>query len=119
MPKRFCQCRGCSSCNTTAGSHGKLFDADTTGTLKCPGCQAVATASRNARPSSASRGYGARHRQVREQLMAKWTPGDQCAICYKPMWDKTTLDLAHNEDRSGWKGLSHRECNRATNRGDR
>jgi len=58
MPKRFCQCHGCPSCNTTTGSHGKLFDLDTTGTLKCPGCQAVATQKRNARPSSSQRGLG-------------------------------------------------------------
>jgi len=58
MPKRFCQCTGCSSCNVTTGAHSALFDLDLTGTLKCPGCQAVATTKRNARPSSSARGLG-------------------------------------------------------------
>lgn len=58
MPKRFCQCRGCTSCQAKTGVHGKLFDADATGTLKCPPCQAEATVRRNARPSSSARGLG-------------------------------------------------------------
>lgn len=31
---------------------------DSTGTLRCPACQAIATARRNARPGSSSRGLG-------------------------------------------------------------
>lgn len=58
MPKRWCQCTGCPACNASGGRHGILFDMDATGTLKCPGCQAVATARRNARPSSSKRGLG-------------------------------------------------------------
>jgi hypothetical protein len=58
MPKRWCQCTGCSACKITAGRHGTLFDLDTTGTLKCPACQAIATAKRNTRPSSSARGLG-------------------------------------------------------------
>ena len=37
---------------------GGLFDRDETGTRRCPDCQAAATARRNARPSSSSRGLG-------------------------------------------------------------
>lgn len=48
MPKRWCIEPGCR----------KLFDADSTGTLRCPACQATATARRNARPSSSQRGLG-------------------------------------------------------------
>ena len=117
MPKRFCQCRGCSSCNITAGSHGILFDADTTGTLRCPGCQAIATAKRNERAPRANRGYDAAHQRKRAELLARFQPGDPCALCGKPMNSNRNLDLAHNENRDGWKGLSHRECNRATNKG--
>jgi hypothetical protein len=58
MPKRWCQCTGCPACNVTNGRHGILFDMDATGTLRCPVCQAVATARRNARPSSSARGLG-------------------------------------------------------------
>jgi 5-methylcytosine-specific restriction endonuclease McrA len=36
----------------------RLFDMDSTGTLRCPDCQAAATARRNARPSSSARGLG-------------------------------------------------------------
>lgn len=129
MPKRFCQCRGCPACNTPGrkpGSHSTLFDADSTGTLKCPPCQGIATQQRNQRPSTAGRGYDGGHRRIREQLLARWQPGDPCALCGWPMTERwmivngkrvSALDLAHNEDRSGWRGLSHRQCNRATNKG--
>lgn len=46
MPRRFCL--GCRA----------LFDAGSTGTLRCPDCQAAAGARRNARPGSSSRGLG-------------------------------------------------------------
>lgn len=122
MPRRFCQCPGCPACASPQrklGNHNALYDADQTGSYKCPACQATATARRNARAPRASRGYGTQHRKVREQLLATFQPGDPCALCGKPMVSSTGLDLAHNEDRSGWKGLSHRECNRATNKGNR
>jgi hypothetical protein len=58
MPSRWCQCTGCSACRTASGTHGILFDRDTTGTMRCSACQAVATAKRNARPGSSARGLG-------------------------------------------------------------
>ena len=112
MPKRFCACRGCLACNTRSGSHGTLFDADTTGTLKCPPCQGIATAKRNARAPRASRGYDRAHDRKRAQLLARFQPGDPCALCGEPMNSSTDLDLAHNENRDGWKGLAHARCNR-------
>lgn len=46
MPKRWCaDCKG-------------LYDIDSAPGLRCPACQAAATARRNARPSSSSRGLG-------------------------------------------------------------
>ena len=96
---------------------------DLTNSYKCPACQAIATTRRNQRPNTSSRGYDAEHRKVRQQLLARFQPGDPCALCGKPMTRRwitvngkqvSALDLAHNEDRSGWKGLSHRECNRDT-----
>jgi hypothetical protein len=105
MPKRFCL--GCR----------KLFNADSTGTLRCPACQAKTTAARNARTPTASRGYGSAHQRIREQLLAAFQAGDLCALCGQPMNSRHGLDLAHNEDRSGYKGLAHQACNRATNTG--
>lgn len=119
MPQRFCLCKGCPACASTdrkPGSHRILFDLDLTGTLKCPGCQAIATANRNARAPRAQRGYDAKHDRVRAQLLEQFRPGDPCAICGKPMVSAANLDLAHNETRTGWKGLAHARCNRATNR---
>jgi hypothetical protein len=89
-----------------------LFDMDATRTLRCPGCQQHATARRQARPSRSSRGYGTAHRQLRDELIKQWAPGDPCAHCGGPMMDKTRLDLAHTEDRSGYRGLAHDVCNR-------
>lgn len=120
MPQRFCLCQGCPACaqpQRKPGAHGAVFNLDATRTLKCPACQQAATARRNARAPRAQRGYGTEHRKVREQLLARFQPGDPCALCGKPMTSSRDLDLAHNEDRSGWKGLSHATCNRATNKG--
>jgi len=117
VPKRFCSCLGCPACaspDRRPGSHGDLFDADATGTLKCPGCQGTATRQRNARAPRATRGYDAQHDRVRAQLLAAFRPGDPCALCHMPMASKANLDLAHNETRTGWKGLAHRGCNRNT-----
>jgi hypothetical protein len=59
MPKRWC-----SDCR-------RLFDMDSTGTLRCPACQAIATAKRNAQPSSTSRGYDAEYERNRPAVVAR------------------------------------------------
>ena len=115
MPKRFCSCLGCPACaspDRKPGSHGTLFDADTTGTLRCPSCQPIATQKRQQRTSSTSRGYGASHRATRARLLAAFEPGQPCAHCGRPMMTKQGLDLAHTDDRTGYRGLAHAECNR-------
>jgi hypothetical protein len=82
------------------------------------------------RPTTAQRGYGYRHEQVRRALLARWQPGDPCARCGQPMWYRwmldrygrrvSAIDLGHNDDRTGWTGLEHRRCNRgAPRRGKR
>lgn len=125
MPKRFCGCTGCPACaspDRKPGSHGKLFDLDSTGTLKCPGCQQHATAQRNARAPASARGYGPEHQAER----ARWEPviaagNGRCAetVCLEDtryIAPGTPWDLAHNETRTGYKGPAHQRCNRATNR---
>lgn len=80
---------------------------------RCTRCQPAQDAKRDAqRGSTAQRGYGKAHRQLREKLLARWKPGDPCAHCGLPMQDKARLDLAHTEDRSGYRGLAHDVCNR-------
>ena len=112
VPKRFCQCRGCQACGQHPGNHNALFDLDSTGTLKCPGCQQQATTARNARANTTARGYGAAHQAERARLLQLWQPGDACAHCGGPMETTEGLDLAHTEDRTGYRGLAHAECNR-------
>lgn len=80
---------------------------------RCPRCQGAADRKRDAqRGRTAQRGYGAAHQRTREQLLARWKPGQPCAHCGQPMWSKTGLDLAHTADRSGYRGLAHDVCNR-------
>ena len=100
MPKRWCKdCR-------------QLFDMDSTGTLRCPACQATATTARQQRPNTTRRGYGSAHQQAKLRYLAAWQPGDACAHCQQPMMSSAGLDLAHTEDRTGYRGLAHAECNR-------
>lgn len=89
-----------------------LYDADATGTRRCPACQALATAKRNARASSAKRGYGSQHRAKRAALLAAMQDGDPCALCGQAMSRGDSIDLAHSADRTGYKGLAHARCNR-------
>lgn len=117
MPKRFCSCLGCPACaspDRKPGSHSLLFDADSTRTLKCPGCQGIATQKRQQRAPRAARGYDAAHDRERTARLAAFRPGDPCALCGQPMNSNRNLDLAHNETRTGWKGLAHARCNRNT-----
>jgi hypothetical protein len=39
-----------------------------------------------------------------------------CARCGDPMVTTEPLDLDHNDDRTGYLGLSHRSCNRGSKR---
>ena len=72
--------------------------------------------------TTTARGYGARHQALRRLLLARWRPGDPCARCGQPMWQRwrtangrrvTAIDLGHTADRTGWTGLEHAACNRA------
>jgi hypothetical protein len=68
----------------------------------------------NARPlaSTTARGYGKAHRLARAAAAARHTPADPCVRCghaLGPMgpW----LHLDHMEDRSGYLGFAHKDCN--------
>lgn len=66
-------------------------------------------------PPSTERGYGGAHKTTRKRYIAAHKPGDPCARCGDPMWDDVRLlDLDHNDERTGYLGLSHRACNRRT-----
>lgn len=64
--------------------------------------------------SSTARGYGSRHRRARTAAIAQLQDGQPCARCGRPMLrsDAAQLDLDHDDDRTGYRGLAHRSCNR-------
>jgi 5-methylcytosine-specific restriction endonuclease McrA len=59
------------------------------------------------------KGYGVAHRRVRAMFLAAWMPGvTPCARCGEPMWGPPRmLHLDHDDDRTGYVGLSHSWCN--------
>jgi hypothetical protein len=72
------------------------------------------------RGTTTDRGYGHTHRQLREQRLKQYRPGDLCAHGGEPMWwwplhiARDYLDLPHLPDRSGYlPGLACRNHNRA------
>jgi hypothetical protein len=85
------------------------------------------TANRKARPgrypqaSTTARGYGWSHQQIQARLIAAWRPGDPCARCGLPMWERWTtsktgkrisaIHLGHTDNRAGYTGLEHMTCN--------
>lgn len=124
MPKRWCQCRGCASCGSAGRAHGALFDADATGTLRCPGCQAVATTRRNARPSSTSRGYDGEYERNRPAVVARARQGEPCYICKQPVTPAQKVTVEHKTPRRNGGGNepanlapAHAWCNTAWNKG--
>lgn len=94
---------------------GKLFDRDATGTMRCPACQSVTTAARNARPSSSSRGLGWKFSQ-RKQDDDAYQAATQCHWCSLPFTaqDPKTADHLIPRSRGGGDGpivAAHRSCN--------
>lgn len=55
------------------------------------------------------------HREGRERALATAKPTDPCPHCKLPLGPirPDRLDYDHTEDRTGYRGLSHRRCNRA------
>jgi hypothetical protein len=63
------------------------------------------------------RGYDGAHNRLRAALVATYHPADPCARCRRPLGpDPTVLDLGHTDDRTGYRGLEHRRCNRGAAR---
>jgi hypothetical protein len=76
------------------------------------------TKGRPRQADSATRGYNAAHVQLRKQLVAQLRDGDPCAQCraagrYHPLYRSqiAQLHLSHNDDRTGYLGLSLNRCN--------
>jgi hypothetical protein len=68
-----------------------------------------------AKGKTKARGYGARHKRLREMYVRQVAAGiANCARggCAIDPWDPWDLD--HTDDRSGYQGPAHRACNRAT-----
>ena len=65
--------------------------------------------------SSTERGYGSTHKAARDAAVAAYRPGQPCARCGRPLYgDPATFDLGHDDwDRTRYRGLEHRSCNRA------
>lgn len=70
----------------------------------------------SAKAKSTERGYGWDHQKARQRFLAEMQEGDPCARCGDPMVTTEPLDLDHNDDRTGYLGLSHRSCNRGSKR---
>jgi len=64
--------------------------------------------------SREARGYGARHRRMRQIVAIEVAHGVvSCARCGKLIRPDDLFDLDHSDDRSGYLGASHRKCNRS------
>lgn len=62
------------------------------------------------RPSTAARGYGRKHQQLRAELLPL-AYGTDCHLCGEIMNEGDRLHLDHTEDRSGYRGIVHDVCN--------
>lgn len=66
------------------------------------------------RGTSTQRGYGARHRHLRNQYAKQMTEGVEfiCPRCAHPIRPGQDWDLGHNDTRKGYNGPEHASCNR-------
>jgi hypothetical protein len=99
--------RACRRC-------GQTFDRQVKGQMLCWNPCRPRLSGSNPRASTSERGYGAAHAKARREALAGFKPGDPCARCRGPMLDGQALDLDHNDDRTGYLGLSHASCNRSS-----
>lgn len=123
MPQRWCQCTGCSACSVTSGTHGVLYNADATRSMRCPPCQQHATARRNARPASSDRGYDGQYQRNKPLVIAQGGNGRPCYICGRPFTPKQKITVEHITPlrRGGTSELAnlapaHSGCNTGWNR---
>lgn len=69
------------------------------------------------KPSTTARGYGWHHQKLRKRLEPKVRAGKcLCERCGKPILPGQLWDLDHTDDRTGYLGPSHRQCNRRKTR---
>jgi hypothetical protein len=64
--------------------------------------------------NTTDRGYGWTHQQARRDAIKALVDGTLCGHCRQPMWraQSRLLDLDHTDDRTAYRGLAHRGCNR-------
>lgn len=66
--------------------------------------------------STTGRGYGSTHQNARTDALKRLRQddGQPCTRCARPVWwaQRRLLDLDHDDDRTGYRGLAHRSCNR-------
>ena len=64
--------------------------------------------------STTARGYGAAHKAERKRLAPTVAKGQTpCARCGQLIEVGEPWDLGHTDDRTGWTGPEHADCNRA------
>jgi hypothetical protein len=80
----------------------------TGGTTYCP----THTAEQQRRDNTTDRGYGHQHQQARQAALQALRDGTPCIHCGQPMYRSQNLDLDHTADRTAYRGLAHRRCNR-------
>lgn len=63
--------------------------------------------------STTARGYGAKHQAERKRLAPIVARGQTpCAKCGDLIVPPEPWDLGHTDDRTGWTGPEHQDCNR-------
>jgi hypothetical protein len=62
------------------------------------------------RPSATQRGYGVEHQELR-MATVEAAVGTACVLCGEVMDDPARMHLDHTEDRSGYRGFAHDDCN--------
>jgi hypothetical protein len=116
VAKRFC-------IETTDGT---VCGTVTNGDARCDTHQPIATARRNARPSSSSRGYDGEYQRNKPIVIAQGRLGRPCVICGKEFrtGDKITVEhikplRAGGTSKLANLGPAHTACNTGWNRGKR
>lgn len=107
MINRICPCRGCTA-------HPGSCPAITPGG-RCPSCSATLD---HARGTRQQRGYDAHHEAERARWARRLARLGTllCARCLdpaRPIRNGDPWDLGHTDDRTGYLGPEHPDCNRS------